>query len=159
MKVLVAFYSLEGNTRLLARHIAKTLKADVMEVRPVKDMPQKGLKKFIFGGRQAMMGAKPDIQPPEKDWKDYDMIFVGTPIWAWTASPPIMSYLSKSGISGKKVALFCCYEGNSGSAFEKMRLAIPDNEFKGEESFFAPLKKEKEETLVKAVSWAYRMVK
>jgi hypothetical protein len=40
-----------------------------------------------------------------------------------------------------------------------MRLEIPDNEFKGEEAFFAPMKKEKEETLVKAVSWAFRMMK
>ncbi len=159
MKVLVVFYSLEGNTKLLAKHIAKTLSGDILEIRPIKRMQSKGLTKYIWGGRQAMMGSKPEIHPPEKDWKEYDMIFVGTPVWAWTASPPIMSYLAKSGMAGKKVALFCCFEGNSGSTFEKMRLAIPDNEFKGEEAFFAPLKKEKDETLMKAVSWAYKMMK
>jgi flavodoxin len=159
MKVLIAFYSLEGNTKFLAKHIAKTIGADMLEIKTIKDVKTKGLTKYLWGGRQAMMGQKPEIHPTDKDWKEYDMIFVGTPVWAWTASPPIMSYLTKSGIAGKKVALFCCFEGNSGSAFEKMRLAIPDNDFKGEEAFFAPLKKNKDETLMKAVSWAFMMMK
>ena len=159
MKVLVAFYSYEGNTRFLAKHIAKSIGADIMEIKPVKEMKSKGFTKYIWGGWQALMGIKPEIHPPDKDWNEYDMIFVGTPVWAWTASPPVMSYLSKTGINGKYVALFCCNEGSRSSTFEKMRLAIPDNEFKGEESFFAPLKKEKDETLMKAVSWAFMMMK
>jgi len=159
MKVLIAFYSFEGNTRLLARTMAKPLEADLLEIKPVKEHKSTGFTKYFWGGRQAMMGAKPEIHPPDRDWNDYDMIFIGTPVWAWTAAPPIMSYLDMSRITGKKVALFASFEGNSGSTFEKIKLAIPDNDFVGEEEFFSPLKKNREETLVKAVSFAYRMVK
>lgn len=158
MKVLIAYYSLEGNTRLIARHIAKTVGADLLEIKPVKEMKTKGMMKYLWGGRQAMMGAKPEIEPVDRDWNEYDMIFVGTPVWAWTAAPPIMSYLDKANIRGKRVALFATFEGNSGSTFERMKLSIPDNEMIGEEEFFAPLKKDRERTLVKAVSWAYRMM-
>jgi len=158
MKVLIAYYSLEGNTRLVAKHIAKTIGADLLEIKPVKNISSKGMMKYLWGGRQAMMGAKHEIEPVDREWSEYDMILLGTPVWAWTASPPIMSYLQKAGIKGKRVALFSCNEGNNGTTFEKMRLALAENDILGEQEFFAPLKKDKEPTLVRAVSWAYKMI-
>ncbi|MDG6224468.1 MAG: flavodoxin [Candidatus Thermoplasmatota archaeon] len=158
MKVLVVYYSSEGNTRLIARHMAKTVNADLLEIKPLKEAKRRGLAKFIVGGGQAMMNKRPEIQPPEKDFEDYDMIFIGTPVWAWTAAPPVISYLEKANIEGKRIALFSSNEGQNGTTFEKMRRYIPENEIVGEEEFYAPLKKDKEGTLVKAVSFAYRMI-
>lgn len=121
MKTLVAFYSLDGNTKSIAEAIAEALgDADILEIKPKKELTSSFLK-YFWGGRQAFMKEKPELLPLEKNANDYDIIFVGTPVWSWTVSPPIRSFISQAKLKGKKIALFCCYEGNPGKTFEEMK--------------------------------------
>jgi len=46
-KILVVYYSFEGSTRLMAETIAHELKADVLELKPVKDLQSKGFMKYV----------------------------------------------------------------------------------------------------------------
>ncbi|MCK5289167.1 MAG: flavodoxin, partial [Candidatus Omnitrophica bacterium] len=84
MKKIVIFYSFEGNTKLIAESIAKTIGADLLELKPKSEMQSKGFMKYVWGGKAVMMKAKPELLPMDKDIKGYDILFIGTPVWAGT---------------------------------------------------------------------------
>lgn len=154
MKKLVVFYSLEGNTRLVAKTIAEASGADLLELKPALAPPSRGFKKYFWGGRAALMHAKPGLAPFEVDPSSYDMLFIGTPVWAWTFAPPMNTFLSGQDLSGKKIALFCCHGGGPGRIFQKMRAAMPGGVFLGEMDFQEPLAHETEAEMKKAREWA-----
>ena len=153
MKVLVVYYSMEGNTEYIARRVAKTAGGDLLKIELEKDPPSKGIRKFIWGGRQALMGAKPPLKELSRDPKEYDMIFIGTPVWAWRVSPPIASFMDQVDLSGKKLVFFATHDGNEGSTFEKMRMASKGGEVLDQESFMKVLKETPERKAADAVKW------
>ncbi len=158
-KILVAFYSMEGNTRHIAEKIAEAIHGVLMEVEPVKGIRSDGFMKFLWGGRQVMMKKKPELKALAKNPDDFDLIFLGTPVWAWRPTPPIRSFCTTYPLSGKKVALFCTYEGGPGKIMEKLKKMIPEAEIIGELDLFAPLKKDKVSSGKKAKQWAEEMVR
>jgi len=54
LKRAVVFYSLSGNTRKAAEAAAKQLEAELIELKPVKDMPKNTFLKFMICGRKAI---------------------------------------------------------------------------------------------------------
>ncbi len=156
MKAIVIFYSYEGNTKLIAQTIADELGADIEEIKPVKEIQSKGFMKFMWGGRQAVMGSKPELKPLEKNLDKYDLLIIGTPIWAWSPTPPIKTLL-EDHIPKRKMAFFCSHEGGPGKTFEKMRKMAGKGEVISEMDFFAPLKQDKEATLNKVKKWAKKL--
>lgn len=158
-KILVIFYSLEGNTRFIAETISKAVHGELLRIEPIKNIKPTGFMKFIWGGRQVMMKKKPELKTVEKDPNDYDLIFMGTPVWAWSPSPPISSFCATFPLDGKKVALFCTHEGGPGKTIEKLKNMLPKAEIIGEFDTFAPLKKDKEKSRKKAKKWAGEILK
>ena len=67
MSTAVVYYSMLGNSEMVAEHIAGGLGADVIRIEPDKAYPDKGAKKFLWGGRSAVMGEKPILKPYEFD--------------------------------------------------------------------------------------------
>lgn len=159
MKKLVVYYSLEGNTKRIAEAIAKTIDADLLELKPKNEIPSKGFMKFVWGGRAAMMKTKPELYPLDKDVHDYDVYFIGTPVWAWTYAPPLNTFFSTHPLINKKVALFCCHGGGKGKIFEKMNAALTGNQILGEIDFRDPLKHDTDANIEKAKRWAENILK
>lgn len=129
MKTAVVYYSMSGNTRQTAEKIAAALGADLIRIEPVKEYPSKGFKKFLWGGKSAVMGDTPALQPYRFDG-DYDTVIIGTPLWAGTMTPPIRSFImeNKEKLSGKSIAAFvCCAGGDTAKAFEKLRQCLEVN--------------------------------
>jgi len=153
MKTLVIYYSLEGDTKLIADAVAKSTGADVLEIRPKKEIP-KNILKLFFGGKQSMMKEKPELLPLDKNPADYDLLFIGTPVWAWNMSAPIRSFLSSAKLAGKKIGLFCCNGGQKGKTFDEMERILSENAVVGEIEFKEPLKHDKEADAKKAGEWA-----
>ena len=155
MKMLFIFYSFEGNTKLIAENIAKEINADILEINPVEKIKSKGFMKFFWGGKQAMMNEKPPLVPFNINPNNYDIIFIGTPVWAWGPAPPIKSFFEQCKISEKKIALFCCHGGAKGKTLEKMKSALGENNnFIGQIDFIDPLKKNTEKNINLAINWA-----
>lgn len=132
MRKLVVYYSLGGNTRLVAETIAEKARADVLELLPEKEAPSGMVRRIVWGGRSARTGERPALKPYALDPSEYGMFFLGTPVWAWTIAPPLNTFLSKHSLEGKQVALFCCHGGAPGRALERMRRAVPGSIFVGE---------------------------
>jgi flavodoxin len=139
MKILVVYYSLEGNTHYLAEGIAECLDADLLRLMPVKDI-KNNKAKYFFGGRQASMRSKPKLESYTIIPEEYDLIIIGTPVWASTMTPAVRSFLSRSKFTGKKIGLFCCCRGNQGKAIMQMKELIEGNEILGTIDFREPIK-------------------
>ncbi len=154
----MAYYSYEGNTRLLSERIAEEIGADLLEIKPKKEMRTKNFMKFVWGGSQVVMGKEPELLPLERDPSEYDLIFVGTPVWSWRPAPPVRTFLKKYFPRGKKTAFFCSCEGGPGKTLIKMEEMAKDPDVVGTMEFFAPLKKDRDVTLKKAAEWAASVI-
>ena len=63
MKALIVYYSMNGNTEYAARKIAERTGAETLRLEPVKAYPDRGVRKFLRGGKSAMMEEKPELRP------------------------------------------------------------------------------------------------
>ncbi|MGA1847969.1 MAG: flavodoxin family protein [Thermoplasmatota archaeon] len=154
MKKLVVYYSYEGSTKLISETIAKAVIADLLEIKPEKEMTSKGFMKFVWGGSQVMMGKKPPLKPLARDPSEYDMIFIGTPVWNFSLTPPIKTFVEDHLPEGKKVAFFCSFDGNSGKTFERLEKACRGSEVLGTQEFLSTQKNNSDAILRQAVDWA-----
>ena len=158
MKKLVVFYSLEGNTKLIAGSIAEEVNADIVELKPKKDISSKGFMKYVWGGKAVTMKTKPELLPLDKNPRDYDLLFIGTPVWAWSYAPALKTFFSEYELSRKKIALFCCHGGGKGKIFDKMKDALNITDILGVIDFKDPLKNNSDVNVQKAKDWAKKIV-
>ncbi len=125
MKTLVVYYSLEGNTAYAADRIAELGGFDTLRLVPVKKYPDKGFKKFFWGGKSAVMAETPELEPYTFDTAGYDRIVFGFPVWAGNVTPPIRTFIKDNDLSGKKVAAFACQSGSGAEkAFARLKAAL-----------------------------------
>jgi len=103
MKILVAYYSKTGNTKKVALEIARALKADVDEIIDLKK--RSGILGWLIAGRDAMKEKQTEIVTT-KDPGDYNLVIIGTPIWAWNTTPAIRTYITQFKDKFKNVSFF-----------------------------------------------------
>ncbi|KKK44696.1 MAG: hypothetical protein Lokiarch_15860 [Candidatus Lokiarchaeum sp. GC14_75] len=70
LKKLIVYYSLTGNTRFIAETLKDPIEADILELKPIKELNADSTSRFIWGGYQSTMKKKPklmdfDIKPLE----------------------------------------------------------------------------------------------
>lgn len=156
-KTLVIFYSFEGNTRFIAETMASQLGADLLELRPKRDIGTKGTMKYVWGGRQVLFRKRPELEPLERDPAGYELIFIGTPVWFYTYAPALRTFFSTHNLKGKRVALFCCHEGGMKDTLDMMEKALVGNQVVDRNDFFAPLKRDKAESEARARAWCIKV--
>ena len=122
MKTLVVYYSLEGNTKEAAETIAEALGADVMVLQPVKDIPKKGLLKFLHGGAGATKSKGTELKPYTHDAASYDAIILGTPVWAGRPSMAMNQFLSDLTAPEKVVGAFAFAAGGPRNCEKCLRI-------------------------------------
>jgi flavodoxin len=154
VKILVVYYSLTGNTKFIAETIAESINADILKLKPVKELNAEGGMKYFLGGYQATMKMKPKLEPFDINPLDYDLIFIGSPVWAWRQSPPINSFLKKFDLSGKKIAIWMCAAGNGVKSMKRFKDALKNADIIGDICFQEPLQAETDASKEKAVAWA-----
>ncbi len=130
MKSLVVYYSRTGKTKFVAETIATELGSDIEEIVDLKN--REGKLGFISATQDASRGKETQIAPTKKNPNDYDLLIVGTPVWAFTLTPAIKTYLKNNDLSGKKVALFFTLGIRLGQTMEKTKSLIPNSQFTGE---------------------------
>jgi len=116
MKILVAFYSKTGNTKMVAKEISSFLDTDIDEITDKRN--RKGILGWIWGGSDSTFKKMTEIEFKKNHFM-YELVIIGTPIWAFTITPAIRTYLSNNKF--KKVAFFCTSAGSGiKKAFEEM---------------------------------------
>jgi flavodoxin len=119
MKSLVVYYSRTGNTRTVALTISKMTGSDIEEIRDETD--RSGISGYLKACFDALFSAKTRIRKIKNNPCGYDMVYVGTPVWAFNAVPSVLCFLEAYGREIKDISFFAT-QGSSGAdkAFKGM---------------------------------------
>ena len=121
MKSLVVFYSRSGVTQTVGAAVAEALEGDVEELLDARK--RTGLLGFLRSGNEARNKKLTELQPTRLEPSDYDLVIIGTPIWASDISSPVRTYLTHHQNAFKHVAFFYTRGGTSDiNAFKEMQL-------------------------------------
>ncbi|MCR5698507.1 MAG: NAD(P)H-dependent oxidoreductase [Treponemataceae bacterium] len=116
-ETIIVYYSLEGNIDFVAKNLAEKIScSNVVRLETVKAYPTKGLFKFLHGGKDAMKGFKPELKTALPDLSKFDIVVIGTPVWASRPSAPINTFIEKCDFSGKKVFILASSMGGSSAS-------------------------------------------
>lgn len=133
-KVLIIYYSLDGNTKDIANRIREKTGADIYEIK-TKDIISKGPKLHISIKKQLSSNKFPEIETNFPNIDSYDTIFFGAPVWWYTIATPALSFLEKFDFKNKKTIPFSTQGSNVGSFFEDFNKKAINIDIKKEEKF------------------------
>ncbi len=115
-KKLVAYFSASGVTAKIAKELASTAKADLYEIKPDVPYTKADLDWMDKQSRSSLEMNNKSFRPPLADKnakiEDYDIIFLGFPIWWYVAPTIINSFLEAYDFSGKTIILFATSGGS-----------------------------------------------
>lgn len=129
-KILVAYFSrtgenyevgniTKGNTHIVADMIAEATGADMFEIKTVKPYPVNYRECTELAKFELAEGVRPELTATVPNMKDYDVIFIGYPIW-WSDMPmAVYTFLESYNFSGKTVIPFCTAAGSGLSGTER----------------------------------------
>ncbi|AWV05433.1 flavodoxin (plasmid) [Burkholderia sp. JP2-270] len=120
-KVLVVFYSRTGTTRRAASALAAMLDADVEEI--IVTRGRLGPFGYLRSLVEAVNRKPAEIVAPKRDPSAYDLVVIGSPVWAGCVSSPVRAYLEANWRRLPHVACFCSFAQRSAeSALAQMRM-------------------------------------
>jgi flavodoxin len=150
MKTLVVYYSRTGNTKYVAEKIAENLAADTCEV--IDKKSRKGRLGFVRGGYESIRKKLTEIEL-SKTVDNYDLLIIGSPVWANGIAPAIRTFINQNNLSNKKIASFVTLKGNDPTkAFDSLKEAIFPNESSAELGITNDLKN-REEVENQIIDW------
>ncbi len=116
-KTLVAYFSASGQTARLAGTLARTLGADLYEIVPARKYTKADLNWNDAESRSSVEmkdpASRPAIAGSLPDMSQYETVFVGFPIWWYTAPHIILTFLESADFAGKTCVAFVT-SGSSG---------------------------------------------
>lgn len=119
-RVLVVYYSRSGTTRRVAEAVSRALHCDTEAI--VATASRTGVMGYLRSLVEAVQRRPSLIERTQKDPVSYDLVVVGTPVWAGSVSSPIRSYLMANKAKLRNVAFFCTLGGRgSESTFGQMQ--------------------------------------
>lgn len=133
---LVAYFSAGGTTRKRAEELAEKTGADIYEIRPANPYSNMDLDWTNNQTRTSVEMNDPDSRPPLAEHFEgldgYDSVYIGFPIWWYTAPHIINSFIEDQDMKGKKIALFATSGGSSiKKALEDLSSLYKDLDFAG----------------------------
>ncbi len=125
-KKLVLYYSENGTTKAVAEEIQKQLGADIEVIEAVEPYTGDFQATIQRSGKERESGQSPAIKPLTKKIADYDVIFLGYPIWFGTYAMPIVTLLKEQDFAGKTVVPFCTFgSGGLNTSTADLKKALP----------------------------------
>lgn len=109
-ETLVAYFSVSGHTAKVASLLAGLVNGDLFEIKPTKPYEKEDLDWQNKGSRTSKEHedpkSRPEIAGKVKNFEHYKKVFIGFPIWWYTAPRIIDTFLSSYDFSGKTVVTF-----------------------------------------------------
>ena len=129
---LVAYFSASGVTEKLAKELAAVVGADLFEIRPEIPYTKADLNWMDKKSRSTLEMEDPSSRPAlaqkPGSMADYDVVFVGFPIWWYVAPTIINTFLESCALAGKTVVPFATSGGSDmGKTNEMLRPSCPES--------------------------------
>ena len=133
-KVLVAYFSATGTTKAVAEDLAKVMDATLFEIVPSEPYTAADLDWRDDNSRSSIEMHDPNSRPAVKnkveDIMQYDVVFLGYPIWWYVAPTIINTFIDENNLQGKKVYCFATSGGSPiGPCVEALKKQYPDIEW------------------------------
>lgn len=133
-KTLVAYFSATGATKRLAEKISDTLNADIFEIEPVAKYTDEDLKWPSRKNRSCKemkdKSFRPCVSEKLENLEEYDRVFLGFPVWYYTAPSIINTFLEENDLEGKDTYVFVTSGVNSvDKSFNDLKRAYPKINF------------------------------
>jgi flavodoxin len=127
-KVLVAYFSLSGNTRVLAEEIQKETGATLFEIKTAPDYPRNIRQLSRIGKRELNENVRPALAANVNDMASYDVVFLGYPIWWGTMPMALFTFLESYNFDEKIIVPFCTHAGSGlGSSVDDIKRPCPNS--------------------------------
>ena len=125
-KMLVLYYSETGTTKAVAQELQKQTGADIESIEAVEPYTGNFQETIQRGQREMQSGKMPALKPLTKKVADYDIIFLGYPIWFGTYANPIITLVQEQDFAGKRIVPFCTFgSGGLNTSGDALRKALP----------------------------------
>ena len=115
-KTLVAYFSASGTTAKAAKVLAKAAGADLYEIKPAVPYTRADLNWMDSNSRSSIemknKASRPALADTDARIADYDVIFLGFPIWWYVAPTIVNTFLEHYDFSGKTIILFATSGGS-----------------------------------------------
>lgn len=121
MKTIIIYYGYGSHTRMIAERIKKALECDILEIKPKVQYSSDYQTVVDQTTDNRETKETPEIEDININLDDYDKVILGTPVWWYTITPPIRTFLKNYDLSGKIVIPFATNAGWLGSTFEEIR--------------------------------------
>jgi len=118
MKILVAFYSRTRKTKLVAKTVSWEINGKLMELQEVKGR-NGGARMYTSAGFQAITNKGSKLKPFDSNVAEYELVFIGSPIWAGRVTPAINTFISSVDLQNKRVVAFFTMDGDDSSSAVK----------------------------------------
>jgi len=133
-KKLVAYFSASGSTRKVANSLSEAIGADIYEIKPETPYTGKDLNWNNSNSRSSVemqdKTSRPALADKDAKISDYDVIFIGFPIWWYVAPHIINSFLESYDFSGKTIVLFATSGGSGfGETVKNLKPSSPNAKF------------------------------
>ena len=112
-RILIAYFSMSGNTRLIAHDIQKMTGGDLFEIKTVREYGPDFDSAVEQAREELRSSARPELQAKVTNMQTYDVVFVGFPNWVGTMPMAVFSFLEQHDFTGKTLVPFCTH-GTSG---------------------------------------------
>lgn len=123
MSVCIIYHSETGNTRTVAERLAAAIKGDLVAVRDLAGYSKMGM--YLKGAPRAMRGELAAIEPATINVAGYEVVVVGTPVWAGNPTPAVNAAIKALvGIEGKPAVVFCTSRGMPGKTLERLQAML-----------------------------------
>ena len=135
MKTLVTYFSASGVTKAVAERIARLAGADLMEIEPAQRYTDADLDWRDSLSRSSVemkdKNSRPALAQAKLNAADYDVVYVGFPIWWYTAPTIINTFMEANDLKGKTVIPFATSGGSTiDKACQDLKAAYPDVNWK-----------------------------
>ena len=125
-KMLVLYYSETGTTKTVAEELQKQLGADMETIEAVKPYSGNFQETMQRGQREMQSGETPELKPLKSIIADYDIVFLGYPIWFGTYAMPIATLVKDNDFAGKTIVPFCTFgSGGLNTSSDALKKALP----------------------------------
>ena len=130
MNALVAYFSASGTTAKAAKALAKAAGAELYEIKPAISYTSADLNWMDKRSRSSVemndKNSRPALADTDAPVAGYDVIFLGFPIWWYTAPTIINTFLESYDFSGKTIVLFATSGGSGlGKSAAELRASTP----------------------------------